>query len=227
MREPKYVPFNRTRARSILNKRALPQLYAVADKHRTDRREILTMALVSYERSILSYDGRRYKPTDEFELALNEIVERALAEEAAQPPGRKTDKRVKSASVLKNVQQVVRNSNVLIAALQEALDYDPSRQHNQRPPLLWRDDQKYLDDVKKLLNELRQLTALLETTKPRKAEAARTASRLSKHFDKFLQSYAGAMGKVAAGLTSAAIVAVLYHAGLGKEVIDSVWGRLR
>jgi hypothetical protein len=42
-----------------------------------------------------------------------------------------------------------------------------------------------------------------------------------------LQSYAGAMGKVAAGLTSAAIVAVLYHAGLGKEVIDSVWGRLR
>lgn len=89
------------------------------------------------------------------------------------------------------------------------------------------DDQKYLDDVKKLLNELRQLTALLETTKPRKAEAARTASRLPKHFDKFLQSYAGAMGKVAAGLTSAAIVAVLYHAGLGKEVIDSVWGRLR
>jgi ABC-type Na+ transport system ATPase subunit NatA len=54
-----------------------------------------------------------------------------------------------------------------------------------------------------------------------------TLVALSKHFNKFLSSYAGAMGKVAAGLTGGAIVGLLYHTGAGKDVIDAIWGHLK
>jgi hypothetical protein len=58
--------------------------------------------------------------------------------------------------------------------------------------------------------------------------SARTSdAKLAAHFNKFLSSYAGALGKVAAGLTGGVIVALLYHLGVGKEVIEMIWANVK
>jgi hypothetical protein len=119
-------------------------------------------------------------------------------------------------------QLVIRYSNVLIEALQEALDYDDRRHHNRPPPALWLGDSGYQSDVRSLLKELTQLNKLLAT---KRAPPKTAATKLAKHVDKFLGSYAGAMGKVAAGLTGGAFVGLLYHFGAG-DFVDRIWAHL-
>jgi hypothetical protein len=43
---------------------------------------------------------------------------------------------------------------------------------------------------------------------------------------KFVESYAGALGKGAAALTAGAAGALLYHIGVGKEIIEPIWAQL-
>jgi hypothetical protein len=119
--------------------------------------------------------------------------------------------------------EALRYSSIITSALEEALDYDPIRSHNAPRPILWNDDPDFRRDMRLLLEEIRRLNLLLSkkrtTPKSRKA-----AIGLAKHFDNFLGAYVSSMGKIAAGLTGGAIVGLLYHSGLGQDVIDRMWG---
>jgi DNA repair exonuclease SbcCD ATPase subunit len=73
----------------------------------------------------------------------------------------------KTASLAKNRKEIITYSTVLIKALQEAIDYDQGRQHNQERPPLFVDNKKYLSDISALTKELKKLNRLLKgTTKP-------------------------------------------------------------
>jgi hypothetical protein len=117
--------------------------------------------------------------------------------------------------------EIIRQTKTLIIVLQEALDYDPVPDHNQRPPVLWSSDPSYLKDVKALVVELRRLNSLLEAQRPRKKEAERAVIDLARHFDKFLRAYASWFGKGTALLTVAVIANLLQHAGLDPTAVCS------
>lgn len=124
-------------------------------------------------------------------------------------------------------EDVLRYSRIMVDALQEALDYDPIRQHNQAPPALHLDDPAYLQELKNLVFELRTLNGLLETPKASAEEANQAVSRLSNHFHTFADSYAKTLGKGVAGLTIGAMAALLYKAGVADEVINAIWAHLK
>jgi len=62
--------------------------------------------------------------------------------------------------VIRNRQEVVAYSTLIVAALQEALDYDPARHHNQPLPALWIEDPNYLQVIRALIAELKRLNEL-------------------------------------------------------------------
>jgi hypothetical protein len=126
--------------------------------------------------------------------------------------------------VIQNRAELITYSRILIDALQEAIDYDALRQHNHPPPDLRLDDREYLEELRRLVAELKKLNALLEATKPTAAKTA--ATKVGKHFDKFFDSYASALGKGVAGLTVAAVAVLLAKAGVGQPLIDAIWGHL-
>jgi hypothetical protein len=124
--------------------------------------------------------------------------------------------------VITNPVEVIRHSQILIIALQEALDYDPVRGHNQQPPALWIDNPSYLTDVNSLVIELRRLNSLLEAKRPRKKEAKRAVIDLAGHLNRFLRSYATTLGTGAGVLTLGVIADLLRHAGLDPTALWSV-----
>jgi hypothetical protein len=123
-----------------------------------------------------------------------------------------------------NPTEVIRHTKILIIALQEALDYDPVRGHNQQPPALWNDNPSYLKDVNSLVLELRRLNSLLEAKRPRKKEANRAVIDLAGHFNRFLRSYAVTLGTGAGVLTLGVIANLLHHAGLDPT---AVWSAIK
>jgi hypothetical protein len=120
-----------------------------------------------------------------------------------------------------NPTEVIRHTKILIIALQETLDYDPVRAHNQRPPALWNDDPSYLNDVNSLVIELRRLNSLLEAKRPLKKEANRAVIDLAGHFNRFLRSYAVTLGTGAGVLTLGVIADLLRHAGVDPTAVWS------
>jgi hypothetical protein len=133
---------------------------------------------------------------------------------------------VSTTPAIQNREAVLRYSRVIIDALQEAHDYDILRRHNQPPTDLWMDDPAYLQELKNLIAELKRLNDLLERPRPSSREAKRAVSGLSKHFDTFLSNYAKGLGTGVAGLTIGAMAALLYQAGAGKDIIDTIWGHI-
>jgi hypothetical protein len=131
--------------------------------------------------------------------------------------------------------EVFHNLAVLITAFEEVERYDPHRQHNQPPPSLWLNHAAYRADVKDLLGELRELNKALrdlagKDKEPPKAVAKKieaTLSVLGAGGRKFVESYADLLGKGAAALTIGAVAGFLASAGLPRELVDAVWGRLR
>jgi hypothetical protein len=128
---------------------------------------------------------------------------------------------------IRDRRQVIRYANVIISALQEALDYDHNQPHNFAPPALWISDPSYLHDVRILVEELKKLNELLSKRITDNAAATRSVSRFAKHFNEFLKSYAKSMGVVVAGLTGGAAIALMDHAGASKEIIETIWGHLK
>jgi hypothetical protein len=125
----------------------------------------------------------------------------------------------------RNRVEIIRYSTAIIDALQEALDYDPQRHHNAPPPSLRIDDTEYLAQLQTIITELKRLNSLLEQVNTQAAE--KLVHRISKHFDTFFGSYAKAMGSGVAGLTIATALALLYRAGVAKELIDAIWQHWR
>jgi hypothetical protein len=72
----------------------------------------------------------------------------------ARPRSKSTTRAQTKQSATINRVEVIRQTKVLIIALEEALDYDQVRDHNQRPPILWSGDPSYQKDVKALVVEL-------------------------------------------------------------------------
>jgi hypothetical protein len=122
--------------------------------------------------------------------------------------------------------QTIQHLAVLIAVFEELEGFDPRRRHNGTPPALWVDDEDYLRDVKSLLSELRRLNDFLSRPADN-AKAEQAASLVVRATTKFVESYAGALGKGAAALTIGAAGALLYHVGVGKEVIEPIWRQLK
>ena len=152
-------------------------------------------------------------------------VEPNKRKKAARAPARPRTKQTARArtkqTAITNRVEVIRQTKALIIVLEEALDFDPVRGHNQRPPALWSDDPSYLKDVDALVVELRRLNSLLEAKRPRKKEAERAVIDLARHFDKFLHAYASWFGKGTALLTVAVIANLLQHAGLDPTAVCS------
>jgi hypothetical protein len=135
-------------------------------------------------------------------------------------------KKVSTPALIKNKRIIVQYSKVIIAALQEVVDYDAFRQHNQPPPDLWIEGDTYIKEVRNLIAELKRLNELLEAKRVRRKETRRQAIHIAAHLNKFFTSYANAMGKIAAGLTGAAAIALISQTGVGKDAINSIWSHL-
>jgi len=219
-------PINRRSVERVLKANFLPRLYALADRSDIGRPDIIKAAIASYERSrVKLFNGAYPKPANKIEPELIEIVDEAVNVGPITPT--RTGGKSANRRTLKDHHQAIYYSLILIESFQEVLDYDPVRNHNRATPTLRLEDPAYLDFVRELVAELKRLNSLLSKRKGRQAATSGAVVSLSKHFDKFLSSYAGAMGKVTAGLTGGAIVALLYQVGVGKEVLDSLWGHLR
>jgi hypothetical protein len=128
--------------------------------------------------------------------------------------------------IVRNRLQIISYSRVIVFALEETLRYD-SRRHNHPPPDLWLDDTAYLEELRNLVAELRRLNSLLEQTNPPSDVAKERLTKLNDHFHKFLEGYSEALGKGAAALTIGSMAALLYHAGFGKDILDSIWGHIK
>ena len=153
-------------------------------------------------------------------------VEPNKRKKAARAPARPRTKQTARArtkqTAITNRVEVIRQTKALIIVLEEALDFDPVRGHNQRPPALWSDDPSYLKDVDALVVELRRLNSLLEAKRPRKKEAERAVIDLTQHLDTFLKNYAAWFGRGAAALTVGSIASLLHYAGLDPTAVWSI-----
>jgi hypothetical protein len=129
--------------------------------------------------------------------------------------------------VIRNRLQLVKYSKILIAALQEVLEYDPARHHNQPRPDLRIDDADYLQEIRSLVAELRTLNAFLETSRRPPKPTSRAVLQLAAHFDRFLQSYAKSLGKGAGYLTIGVIASLLYQAGIGNDLVAKILSHAR
>jgi hypothetical protein len=127
---------------------------------------------------------------------------------------------------IRNKAQVTQHLGVLIAAFEEVEGFDPRRGHNGPSPALWIDDADYLQDVKSFLGELRRLNDFLSRPADN-AKAEQAASLVARATTKFVESYAGALGKGAAALAVGAAATLLYNIGGGKEIVEPIWGQLK
>lgn len=206
----------------LLTKDWLPQLLEVAAKHGLDSKTIVPFAIACFERSQYRFKVGYVKAVDQSEFDLISLVKEANAKNPRFAASTETLR--STASQLQQARKYVR---LLIASFQEVLDYDPVRFHNQPPPALRIEDQGYLNEVRNIVAELQKLNKLLASRKSSGRQIKSKATALGRYFDEFFNSYAKAMGKVMATLTGGAVVALLYHSGVGKELLDSIWGHLK
>ena len=132
------------------------------------------------------------------------------------------DAKVPRVGKIRNIAHVVIYSKIIIQVLQEALDYDPIRHHNQPPPDLRIEDPEYLSDIRSLVAELKTFNALLDTTTPRIKEASKSIIDFHKHTNIFLENYCHLLGKGAALLTVGVVASLLHSAGVGDGIIDTL-----
>jgi hypothetical protein len=128
--------------------------------------------------------------------------------------------------VLRNKRQIITYSSVIILALQEALDYDPRRHHNQPKPDLRIEDANYLSNLRSLVKELRRLNNLLAKERPKSAETGKVVVDVRKHVDLFLTNYTPTLAKGSAYLTIGVMAALLHSAGLGSGVVDGIMDKV-
>jgi hypothetical protein len=135
--------------------------------------------------------------------------------------------RTTTSLLIKNKSQIIQQSNVIIFALEETLNYDPGTRHNQPPPDLWIDDAAYVQEIKNLVTELKRLNANLERPTPNTRQVKRSGVQLAKHFDTYLHHVAVGAGKVTVVLLAATMAGLLYQVGIDKGLVGSIWGHLK
>jgi hypothetical protein len=185
---------------------------------------IETLQTVGNSNSMVLEVGVRETVTPDDGVPLSAHGTASLIANAAVPPkkSRRSTTHTTQRLVIRNRQQVVAYSTLIISALQEAMDYDPARHDNRPRPALWIEDADYLQDIRDLIAELKRLNTLLETRRPQ-GEPHRAAIDLKKHLNKFLDNYIPLMAKGTACLTVAAMAGLLHHIGVGDEFILGVF----
>jgi hypothetical protein len=142
-------------------------------------------------------------------------------------PARKAGSKSENNIKIKSRAQVIQYSRILIAALEEVVEYDPARHHNQAPPELRIDDDDYLREIRNLIAELRTLNSLLAATRRQPKKEAGVIVNLSHHFDAFLDTYAKSLGKGVGWLTIGVIASLLYQSGIGENVITNILNHVK
>jgi hypothetical protein len=192
------------------------------DTHASEKQAQITVTVPSD--AMLNIEGLARKA----HVTNGDIIKRALAAYTKQSS--EPTKGIKATGAINNRAQLVKTSRLIIVALEETLDYDPARHHNQPPPDLWVDDSEYLEELRKLVAELKVLNGHLEAAKLSKAKTQQSATRLAKHFDAFLRNYAESFGKAAGKgsgyLAVAAIAGVLYQTGVLPELLGKILSRI-
>jgi hypothetical protein len=137
--------------------------------------------------------------------------------------------------IIRSPEHALFYSRQIVTALEEALEYDPKRHHNQPPPALRIENADYLNEIRELVAELKRLNEYLEAvakeravpeTKfspkrkaaPKKA-AEKSAVEVSKHVNTFLNKYAAGLGTGAAALTIGTAGALLYQLGIPLDFL--------
>lgn len=122
---------------------------------------------------------------------------------------------------------LVRNVRALIAALDEAVAYEPTDRRNHPPPDLWSDDKGYIGAIKQLAAELKRLNDVLLSRSPKRGARTQSVLNLKKHANTFLTSYADTMGKGTGYLTIALLATVVYQAGVNTDLVAKFYKILK
>lgn len=138
-----------------------------------------------------------------------------------------------------NKAETIRYIHILLAAIDEAINHDPLRHHNNPPPALRLENSQYLDELRELVTELRRLNDLLEAKIPKKAATGKATINLYKHFDTFIGNFASSAGTSlgksigvgvgiglgigATGLLVGTAAALFHHAGLAPDMISRLF----
>jgi hypothetical protein len=145
--------------------------------------------------------------------------------------GRQRPYKIKQKVIFRSKTQIIRHSQIIIAAVNETLSYDPIRYHNLSPPDLWLNDADYREELRNLVGELRRLNALLEnsTTKvsSKKDAVAGVASFARRFIKTYSDSFSRTAGKGSWYLLVGAIVALLYEAGVGQDIISDILAAIK
>jgi hypothetical protein len=141
---------------------------------------------------------------------------------------RLTQKReTKKTIVIRDRSQAIQYSRILITALQEIVDYDPARHHNQPPPDLYVGNDKYLHEIRALIAELRTLNSLLEAKRPTKKKVSVVTVDLKVHVNAFLKAHSKVLGAGTAGLLIGAFSSLLHQLGLGPDIVSEILNHLK
>jgi hypothetical protein len=128
--------------------------------------------------------------------------------------------------VIKDKRQVLSYSRAIIAALEEATSYNPRQHHNLPIPALYVHDHDYLEQLRELTSELKDLNRLLRAKKPSPAKATQAVDVLGMHANTFMKRFAAMLGSGAALLVLGLLVSLLHQAGIGDEVFATLLKRL-
>ncbi|MEY9706454.1 CopG family ribbon-helix-helix protein [Bradyrhizobium diazoefficiens] len=172
----------------------------------------------------IALDQRRTKSD-----IVREAIEKIVVE-AQEKPVTPTNDRV----VIQSPQEVILYSTMMIAALEETLEYSAERHHNHPPPALLIEDKDYLDEIRRLVAELKRLNENLEmaTKEPKKPkrtpkEVQKSAVDVKKHLNTFLDKYAQSLGRGAAALTIGTASALLIRFGVPPETFSAILKNLK
>jgi hypothetical protein len=213
-----------------IRKTAEEKLYSLAEKHGLARDQIVDPAMGSYARSKFRFDIGYPKPLNNFEIDLIKAVAEAFNHQptALSAPG---SRRIATPIVIRDKAQVLQYSRIVIAALEEIVEYDPKQHHNRPPPQLRIEDEAYLQDIQRLIAELTRLNDLLESKQPRKTATKRALINVRKHFDTFFgklaSSFGTTLGTGAGGLLIGSVAALLYQAGFDGGLVMQILSHFR
>jgi hypothetical protein len=162
--------------------------------------------------TLILHDGS----IDSIELSLSDIEEFAADQAEVEARRRPLNRR-----------QVTIYVGLLREAFQEVLDYDQASGVNERPPALWIDDERYLIDVRQLIQELQDLNVVLRSRKSNKEKISKISVSLSENAQKFLDNYIPILGKGVGCLTIAALAGLLIQLGVDVAIVDKILVAIR
>lgn len=141
--------------------------------------------------------------------------------------------------VVRNKKQTLLQVTVILDALQQAIDFDPMRHHNQPPPPLRIENPEYLSELRNLVEQLRRLNEILAATGPLRSGApsasvkdvTKPAIDTRKAVSKFVNNYAGTLGKTlgygSGVLVLGGLATLLYQLGLPDDVFTTILRKIR